>query len=176
MVQKFKWQFAAEIYRTYLYCAAKLIRDSDGSVAAYDGDRVMGIFIGDYQSTNAVKCALKINFAVRNIINPAIKNQYSSTDFVVKQVVGIDTSAIRVARTGVRGHNDLVWVGRAANYAAKLTELNEGPETWITKDIFEKIAKDAKYGGKPETLMWKKWTWSKMDKYEIYSSTWTWRI
>ena len=33
--------------------------------------------------------------------------------------LGIDTSKLFVARTGIRKSNDLVWVGRAANYAAK---------------------------------------------------------
>jgi class 3 adenylate cyclase len=114
------WWFAAEVYRTYLYCAAKVIRDEGGEITAYDGDRVMGLFIGDMQSTSAARCALKINYAVESIINPALEAQYTSSSYQVQHVIGIDTSPIRAARIGVRGGNDLVWVGRAANYAAKL--------------------------------------------------------
>jgi class 3 adenylate cyclase len=175
MVQGYKWYFAAEIYRTYLFCAAKLIRDMGGSVTAYDGDRVMGIFIGNYQSSNAVKCGLKINHAVQMIINPAIKQHYGNTEFQMKQVVGIDTSPIHVARTGVRGDNDLVWVGRAANYAAKLTDLS-GRQTWITKDVFEKMNDEVKFHGQAKTPMWEKWRWDKMNNYEIYSSIWRWVV
>ena len=40
---------------------------------------------------------------------------------MTKQSVGIDTSELFVARTGIRRANDLVWVGRAANHAAKLS-------------------------------------------------------
>jgi class 3 adenylate cyclase len=176
MVQSKKWQFSAEIYRTYLYCAAKLIRDMDGSITAYDGDRVMGIFIGGNQSTNAVKCALKINYAVQKIITPALDAQYPNSGFVLKQVVGVDTSPVHVARTGVRGDNDLVWVGRAANYAAKLTELNEGPPSWITKAVFDVISEEAKFGGSNKELMWKHWKWTEVDGSDIYSSTWWWAI
>jgi len=176
LVQAREWHFAAEVYRAYLYCAARLIRDAGGEITAYDGDRVMGVFIDDLQSTNATKCALRINYAVTKIINPALKVQYPSSGYAVKQVVGIDTSPIRVARTGVRGDNDLVWVGRAANFAAKLTELSLGPPTWITKAIFDKIANDAKYGGSNNELMWKSWNWSQQGDIPIYSSTWWWRF
>ena|SRR4249920_1219975 len=111
LVETKSWSFAAEVYRSYLYCAARLVRDAGGSITAYDGDRIMGVFIGTSQSTSAVKCALKINYAVTSIVNPALKAQYASADYEIKQVVGIDTSPLHVARTGVRGDNDLVWGG-----------------------------------------------------------------
>ena len=41
----------------------------------------------------------------------------------MKQIVGIDTGEVRTARIGIRGGNDLVWIRRAANYAAKLTGM-----------------------------------------------------
>lgn len=176
LVQSYDWKFAAEIYRTYLFCAAKIIRDMDGSITAYDGDRIMGVFIGNFQSTNAVKCALKINYAVTHIIMPALKAQYPSSDYSLNQKVGVDTSPIAVARTGVRGDNDLVWVGRAANYAAKLTELKESPTTWITKAVFDKMSEDAKYGGENKELMWRSWKWTEVDGSEIFSSTWWWSL
>ena len=33
---------AAEVYKTFLHCAAKIIRSEDGEITAYDGDRVNG--------------------------------------------------------------------------------------------------------------------------------------
>lgn len=176
LVDNKTWQFAAEMYRSFLYCAARIIRNEDGAVTAYDGDRVMGVFIGDTQSTNAVRAALKINFAVQHVINPAIKKQYPKTSYTLKHVTGVDTSHIRVARTGVRGGNDLVWVGRAANYAAKLTELDLEPRTWITKDVFEIMLDTVKFGGTPKQLMWKSWTWTQMSGYSVYSSGWWWKV
>jgi class 3 adenylate cyclase len=175
MVDSKKWWFAAEIYKTYLHCATKIIKDQGGAITSYDGDRVMGFFIGNMQSTNSAKCALKINYAVQNIINPAIKAKYTDTDFQVRQSVGIDTSEIHVARTGVRGDNDLVWVGRAANYAAKLTELDHGQQTWITDTLFSRLDKEAKYGANGD-LMWKEWIWTEHDERKIYSSTWWWEV
>ena len=51
-------------------------------------------------------------------------------------MVGIDSSDLFVARTGVRGANDLVWVGRAANYAAKLATLPDSYPTYITQEVY----------------------------------------
>lgn len=176
LVDEMKWEFAAEIYKAYLHCAATIIRTEGGTITSYDGDRVMGIWIGKVQSTPAARAGLKINHAVQKIINPALKSQYSNTAFEVRHVVGIDTSPLRAARTGVRGGNDIVWVGRAANYAAKLTELKMEERTWITKDVFDKLTDEAKYGGADKTLMWKSYNWTQKADYQIYGSIWTWGV
>jgi class 3 adenylate cyclase len=176
LVDLMQWTFAAEVYRTYLYCAAKIIRDEGGVITAYDGDRVMAVFIGDSQTTPAARCALKINYAVDKIINPALSAQYPSTDYKVAHVIGIDTSEIRVARIGVRGGNDLVWIGRAANHAAKLASLGSGMVTWITEAAFERLNDPLKFGGVNKTLMWDKYTWNAMGNQTIYGSNWTWSI
>ena len=92
----------------------------------------MAVFIGDAKNSSAARAALKVNFAVQKVINPAIQERYPSEGYTIKHVVGIDTSHLFVARTGIRGGaNDLVWVGRAANYAAKLS-ARAGPATQIT--------------------------------------------
>lgn len=176
MVNSEKWMFAAEVYKTFLFCAAKIIRAESGAITSYDGDRVMGVFVGDSPNTRAARCALKINYAATNIIKPALKLQYPDSTFVLKQVVGIDTSPIRAARTGVRGGNDIVWVGRAANYAAKLTELNLTETSWITKDVYDKLHESAKQGGDPKRDMWKSYNWNQNGNLPIYGSNWTWAV
>lgn len=172
MVDSEPWWRSAEIYKTFLHCAASIIRDEGGAITSYDGDRIMGIWIGKRQTTQATIAGLKINFAVQNVINPAFRRQYPDTTLEVKQVVGIDTSAIRAARTGVRGGNDIVWVGRAANYAAKLTNLNSEERTWVTEDAFNRLADEAKLGGPTKQLMWKKFRWSQQADLPIFGSTW----
>jgi len=176
MVDNEPWWRSAEVYKAFLRCAASIIRDEGGAITSYDGDRVMGIWIGKRQTTPAAIAGLKINFAVQNVINPALRRQYPDASLEVKQVVGIDTSAIRAARTGVRGGNDIVWVGRAANYAAKLTNLNLKERTWVTEDAFNRLAEEAKLGGPTKQLMWKKFRWSQQGDVAIYGSTWWWNI
>ena len=109
LVTSYPAQFAAEIYKSYLHCAAKVISNNGGVITAYDGDRVMAVFIGNLKNTSATKSALQINYCVTEIINPAMHNQYPELDssFMVRQAVGIDTSELFVARTGIRGANDL---------------------------------------------------------------------
>jgi class 3 adenylate cyclase len=170
------WTYAAEIYKTYLYCAAKIIRSEGGSITSYDGDRVMGVFVGKSQSVPAVRCGLKINYAVQEVINPLLAAQYPHMNYKVSQIVGIDTSEIRAARTGVRGGNDIVWVGRAANYAAKLTELKLEEKTWITKEVYNHLTDNEKLGGQSKTPMWKAYKWSQHGDYPIYGSTWRWKL
>lgn len=140
-------EFAAEVYKAYLHCAAKIIRDEGGTITAYDGDRIMAVFIGDSKNSSAGCSALKTKYAVSQIINPAIKQQYASKSFQLKRAVGVDTSPLFVARTGIRNHNDLVWVGRAANYAAKLCSMPGGNPypSVITADVYNSLNDSVKY-------------------------------
>lgn len=174
LVDSKKATFAAEIYKSYLHCASKIIRSEGGEITAFDGDRVMAVYVGDMKNTRAVRTALKINWAVINIVNTGIKAQYETSDYRVGQAVGIDSGVLLVARTGIRGSNDLVWVGRAANYAAKLSGLREeNVTTWITEPVFKAIHEDVKVT--KGQAMWKPRTWTQM-ACKVYCSTWYWSL
>lgn len=172
LVEKKTWQFAGEIYKTFLYATSRLIRKHGGSIVSYDGDRAMGIFISDRQCNDAVSCALEINYAIKHIVQPELEKAYK-TDFKIRHIVGIDTSEIRAARTGVRGDNDIVWVGNAANLAAKLTALNADRPTYITKRVYDYLDDKQKNLSSGESK-WKKWKWNSHNDDEIWSSTY-WR-
>jgi class 3 adenylate cyclase len=162
--------FAAEIYKTFLHAAAKIVRNEGGTVTAYDGDRIMAVYLGNTKNTSAVTTALKIHYAVDSIIAPAIKAQYQQQTYVPQHVVGIDTSKLFVARTGVRGANDLVWVGRAANYAAKLATLPHDYPTWITEEVYKNMHESVKFTN--GVAMWESRSWTAMNNKTIYRSSW----
>jgi len=168
--------FAAEIYKSYLHCAAKVIQNNGGVITSYDGDRVMAVFIESNKNSAAAKAALQINYCVNKIITPKIHEQYPKLDssFKVKQAVGIDTSSLFVARTGVRGANDLVWVGRAANYAAKLCGERVGNyATWITADVYRRLNESSKLSKGVD--MWEKCKW--LDHgIDVYRSSYWWPV
>jgi class 3 adenylate cyclase len=176
LVDSHKPSFAAEVYKAYMVCAARILKDEGGAITAYDGDRVMGVFIGGSKNSTAARAALKINWAVNQLINPALKEQYGENTYQMSHVIGIDTSSILVCRIGVRNDNDLVWVGRSANYAAKLTSINEGFHIYITGEVFDKLEDASKYGGNPKALMWEKRFWTRMNNMSIYRSNWIWSI
>lgn len=171
LVDTKKSNFAAEIYKTYLHCAAKIIPSEGGEITSYDGDRIMAVFIGGSKNTSAARTALKINFARIYIINPAIKKQYPKSTYEVKHTIGIDSSNLFITRTGIRGSNDLVWVGKAANHAAKLCSLSNDYPSRITEAVYDSLHADLKFSnGK---AIWEKMTWKDMNR-TIYRSNW-WR-
>lgn len=175
LVRGWKDWFAAEVYKAFLYCTAKIIRANDGSVTAFDGDRVMGVFIGGNKNSNAVKAALQVKWAVDNIVTMQMNTKYTKNTFALKHKVGIDTSKLMVARTGIRGSNDLVWVGNSANNAAKMAALDLGYATYISASSYSMLHEWAKMGGDPKRSMWVD-LGSEALGYKIYGSTWHWTI
>lgn len=166
--------FAAEIYKAYLLCAAKVIRSEGGEITAYDGDRIMAVFLGGSKNSCAVRAALKINWSRVHIVNPAIKAQYPSSRYEVKHTMGVDTSELWVARTGIRNANDLVWVGRSANHAAKLCGLDSSFPTWISGEVYDSMEIGLK--ATAGTSMWTEMKWTEMSNRRIYRSNYMWPI
>jgi class 3 adenylate cyclase len=176
MVDRYSRTFAAEVYKAYLHCAGQIIKYENGVITAYDGDRIMAVFLGETKRSNAARCALKINAAVINIINPAIRSQYGSTGFAVRHVVAVDATEVWAARTGVWGNNDLVWVGPAANYAAKLCEIDEyGYSSYITERVYKQMMKSVKISSDGR-YMWESRKWPAMKNMTIFRSCWRWAI
>ncbi len=102
LVKRESPEFAAEIYKCYLHCASRIIKHYGGVITSFDGDRVMAVYLGDSKNTNAGRTSLAINHAVLKIINPLIAKHYPNKAYRVQQAVGVDTSDLFVARTGVR--------------------------------------------------------------------------
>jgi class 3 adenylate cyclase len=165
--------FVAEVYKAFLLCAAKIIRNEGGEITAYDGDRVMAVFVGSDKNTSAARTALRLNYARIYLVNAELKAFYGDTKYHLRHVVGVDTSSLLVAKTGVRGANDLVWVGTAANYAAKLCQLPADHSAYITADVFDKLHESAKYHNDGTTPMWEQVTWNANGR-TIYRSNWWW--
>ncbi len=163
--------FAAEIYKSYLHCCAKVIRSEGGDITAYDGDRIMAIFLGAYKNTTAARCALKLNYALKRIVNPGILKAYPKKTYQLKHVVGIASSDLFVARTGIRGSNDLVWVGPAANSAAKLSGIRGTFATWISHPVYKNMVSSSRLSDGKN--MWTQKVW---EGKTIYGSNWTWPL
>jgi len=172
LVKNYHWWFAAEVYKAYLICACKIIHHNDGVITAFDGDRVMALYIGDWRDTAAARTGLQISYAVNEIINPKIKARFT-TDFVMEQSVGIERSTLRAVRTGIHGSNDLVWVGTAANIAAKLCNYQDGFATHLTEDVYMNLDNSVVYGGNSSQNMWSSAYWQEQGK-TIYCSNWQW--
>lgn len=174
LVDNYEDTFAAEQYKSFLKCSSKVIRSDGGEIRSFDGDRVMGIFIGDSKITLAVRAALKINYVVKQIIEPARKKQYPSSIYAMKHVVGVDKSKVMAIRPGIRGANDLAWIGKAPNYAAKLTSMDDNFSTWITWRIYDELPDSVKISN--GTNMWEQRSWTPMNNMRIYRTNYWWSV
>jgi uridylate cyclase len=172
MVLQKKPEFASEVYKSFLDSACRVIRNNDGLITAFDGDRVMAVFVGKSKNTNAVLSALNINWAV-TVVNEELRKVYTKSTYVVKHCVGVDTSPLWVAKTGIRNSNDLVWVGRSANFAAKLCSLRDGDyASYITDDVYNNCNDSSLYTNKNgyKDNMWESHTWGEQGR-TVYRST-----
>jgi class 3 adenylate cyclase len=175
----FQQRTAAKVIKSFLFCCTKLITEHEGTVTSFDGDRVMGIFVGTTKNSNAAKCALKINYAVQKIIVQKVEAYFTSmreTSYAISHAVGVDMSSILAVRAGQPGSNDLVWVGRSPNFAARLSDLREGSyKSFISDDVFSVLNESVKQGGDPKRDMWECRTLNWLaENWTVYRSSWWW--
>ena len=175
LVRNYKDFFAADIYKSFLRATCEVIRNNSGVITSFDGDRVMAVFVGNTKCSNAARTGLQIHFIVTKI-NEKIKEVFHSTDYSINYSVGIDVSDLFIVRTGVRGANDLAWIGNAANVAAKLSEMSRiNDRTFITKRLFDRLNEQSKIGGKNKECMWKN-IGEAIEGESVFSSSWTWKF
>ncbi len=171
-------EVVAKVIRTYLNAATRLIRHYGGEIRSFDGDRVMGIFIGTDQSTKAVKAALAINWAVKQVIRPKIEKRWPSTlsDWTMHHGVGIDMGEAMIVRGGVRNNNDLVSIGSAPNVAAKLSDLRHESDIYISDAVYKDMGYSVTWSNDGKTFLWGNTYWPVIGglKKTVHGATW-WR-
>lgn len=120
-----------KILRLYLDLAVRIIRRNNGHIRSFDGDRVMGIFIGDKRYDRSVKSAMQIKWACMELIQPQLRNKYKSildSGWTLRTGCGVASGQALIVRGGVRRtSSDLVSVGVAPNLAAKLSDIRKDP-------------------------------------------------
>lgn len=174
MVKGYKKEYSAEIYKTFLLTCCKVIRRNGGELISFDGDRIMGAFIGDGKNSTAAKAALNIKYAITKIVQDEHNSQYPNTNRTIGYTVGVDTAEHYAVRTGIRGSNDLVWVGNAANLAAKLTSHNWAPyHTIITSRVYNSLNADSKFDSNGKNM----WISAHSDEIDetVYKSSYHWK-
>lgn len=142
------WSTTAKIIKTYLYVCSRLISVWNGQIRSFDGDRVMGVFMGNHPSSNAVKCAREIDYTVHHALNPTAKAKFKSIKdhgIEIRHCVGIDHGEARAVRGGIPDKNDLLWIGKPPSFAAKLSDIRDYPsEVFISSRVFNRLNDDQK--------------------------------
>ncbi|MER5859330.1 hypothetical protein ABT131_27540 [Streptomyces sp900105245] len=149
LARNFTPQTAGKVIRASLRTASTITKKTGGEIRSYDGDRVMGIFIGDSKNSNAAEAALKIKYAMEELVQPVLYRNLATLQtggFRPRMCVGIASGEAFITRAGVRGSSDLVSIGRAPNVAAKLSDIREEAMygTYITAAVYNKLNQDAK--------------------------------
>ncbi len=154
--QKLKKEVTAKVIRSYLNAATRIIRHFHGEIRSFDGDRVMGIFVGGSKNTNAASAALGINWAVFDVLQPHFKSTWPDIEkyYIVDHGVGIATGEALIVRGGVRDNSDLISIGEAPNVAAKLSDIRGNRELYVTQDVFDQMADTVKKSRPAGEAMW----------------------
>lgn len=170
---------AAKIMKSFLAVASRLVRHNGGKIVSFDGDRILGVFYGNGKNSSAAKCALHIHYAVYQVIRPKFEAKYDTVrdaSFRISHGVGVDTGPVLAVRAGARGNNDLIWIGRSPNLAAKLSDRRESPyKSFITASVYNMLNDTSKYGGRENKNMWERRDWTFLGQnIHTYRSSW-WR-
>lgn len=145
LAQNYTREAVAKVIRCYLNAASRIIRARGGQIRSFDGDRVMGVFIGDSKNSDAAKAALNISWAVQKVINPKLEAKWPDLKWTMDHGVGIDTGEALLVRGGVHGDNDIVSIGGAPNVAAKLSEVRSSKTLYISEAVYQMLNEGSKY-------------------------------
>jgi adenylate cyclase len=128
----------AKIYSSFVKSMIASARYFGGHVRNIIGDRVMVVFDKDDCFKKAIDTAILMNSVNKHILNKRIKN----IDF--KCGIGIDYGKMLIAKAGAvrRGsetefYRSLVWLGKPANVASKLTDVANKTTYFCTPDIYQ---------------------------------------
>lgn len=137
------WETTAKIIKAYLYACSRLISVWKGEIRSFDGDRVMGVFMGNTPCMDAVRCAREIDYTMYYALNAMANAKFNSVkrnSLVLKHCVGVDFGQARAVRGGIRDNNDLLWIGKPPSFAAKLSDIRNYPrEVYISERVFSRL-------------------------------------
>ncbi|WP_425824622.1 adenylate/guanylate cyclase domain-containing protein [Streptomyces fractus] len=180
LARDFRPETAGKVIRASLRAASKIIKAHGGEIRSYDGDRVMGIFVGGLKNSSAAESALKIKWAMQEVVKPTLFAKLphlKREGFTPRMCVGIASGEAFIARAGVRDHSDLVSIGRAPNVAAKLSDIREAGlySTYITAEVYKRLSPETKLSN--GTDMWEPRTHTiGEERLSIYRSSYRWSI
>lgn len=154
---------AAKIHKAFLHIATKLINANGGEIRSFNGDSILAFFCGNTKSNiqKTVQCAMQIKYMLSEVCKSSFE-KYHSLDYDI----GIDYGDITVVKGGVafnNNNNDLLWISKAVNFAAKMGDSANAPyNIKISKVVYDNLSDDLIYhigdsliyGNQIKTNMW----------------------
>lgn len=172
---KHRLQTITKIYKAYHHCMVECIKEFNGNIRSFDGDRVLAVFSGKGKVNLAIQCAMKMVGCRYDILQPKIKATFSNDSFSLG--IGIATGNAMVSKAGAgydRNNRDLIWIGNAPNLGSKLSDEADNPYSiYICEDTFLKLRDENRYTTKDgiKRDMWTKDNFKfKNNTIEIYKT------
>ena len=123
----------AKLYSSFIRSMIKAAENFNGKIRNIAGDRVMVVFDSSDCFTEAINTAILMNTISQKIINKRFKNNAFTCG------IGIDFGKMMVAKCGTikygeenSSYKSLVWLGRPANIASKLTDAANKGNSYTT--------------------------------------------
>lgn len=145
--------------KAYFSGAVRIVNANNGYVRSFNGDGMLALFRDERRSNNAVKAAMQAKWFVRDILQPRFERYFESNRQAFGASIGfdigcgLDDGGIYAVKVGIRGTNDVAWVGRCTNTSAKLSNLAGSPRSiLITRAVYERLAGSRKLSN--GTHMW----------------------
>jgi adenylate cyclase len=139
-------QTVAKLYSAFVRAMTRCAAEYRGRVRGIIGDRVMVLFNPSTAFTDAVNTAILMNTISKHVLNKHFRQNEITCG------MGIDYGPMLATKTGVRRHGyerhnyrSLVWLGRPANIASKLTDLANKTSTH-----FRDIVREARVAPSPD--------------------------
>jgi len=130
----------AKMYTSFVRTMIACARYYGGHVRNIIGDRVMVVFDKADCFTNAVDTAVLMNSVCKHILNKRI------TSFEFNAGIGIDHGKMLITKSGAIRQGDetefyrtLVWLGKPANVASRLTDQANKKESYYKKGVREGV-------------------------------------
>ncbi|MFN3209509.1 adenylate/guanylate cyclase domain-containing protein [Roseovarius indicus] len=127
----------AKLYSAFGRAMTKCARHFGGHVRGIIGDRLMVVFDSENCFRNALDTAVLMNSVCKYVLN----KKFPHND--IKCGIGIDYGRMLITKVGIirrsvetSNYQGLVWLGRPANLASKLTDLaNKSGESFELKHV-----------------------------------------
>jgi adenylate cyclase len=159
LTDAFRRQTAAKMMKAYFDGCVRIVNANDGAVRSFNGDGLLALFIGDSRSSNATKAAMQVDWFVTEVLGEKFEKYFANNMTALGKTLsfeigcGLDDGWIYAVRVGIKGTNDVAWVGKPTNTAAKLSDVGSGAANIIvTRAVYNRLKRTRKYSN--GTHMW----------------------
>jgi adenylate cyclase len=146
ITDSFRRQTAAKMMKAYFGGAVRIINRTGGAVRSFNGDGMLAFFMGGTRTSPAVKSAMQIDWFVTDLLRPKFDKYFENNKSALGKALsfeigcGIDDGWIYAVKVGIKGTNDIAWIGRATNTAAKLSAVGSGSRNiYITGVAYDRL-------------------------------------